>query len=58
MKKVQDDKMMLCATVNNYYNQGVMSTFKGISNIPNTIAGLYEKAVDQLNAAPTTKSAQ
>lgn len=58
MKRVQDDKLMLCATVNHYYNQGVMKTFDGISNLPNTIASLYDKAVDQLNAPPTSKSPQ
>lgn len=58
MKKVQDDKLMFFATANQYYNQGVINTFNGITNLPITIASLYDKAVNQLNAATTTKSLQ
>lgn len=53
MQKVQDDKLLLCATTNHYYNRGVINTFEGIVNLPKTIAGLYDKAVEQLNAAQT-----
>lgn len=53
MQKVQDGKLLLCATTNHYYNRGVINTFEGIVNLPKTIAGLYDKAVEQLNAAQT-----
>lgn len=53
VQKVQDDKLLLCATTNYYYNQGVINTFEALSNLPQTISGLYEQAVAQLNAAPT-----
>lgn len=56
VQKVQDDKLLLCATVNQYYNQGVMSTFSGVSNLPSTICGLYNKAVQQLNTPPAAAS--
>ncbi|XP_055315017.1 uncharacterized protein LOC129575427 [Sitodiplosis mosellana] len=61
VQKVQDDKLLLCATTNYYYNQGVISTFEALSNLPKTVGGLYDQAVAKLNSAaqtPDTKPAK
>lgn len=49
MQSIQDEKVMLCATTNYYYNQGVLKSFNAINNLPKTICGLYNQAVEQLN---------
>lgn len=52
VQTVRDDRLLLCATTNHYYNRGVLTTFDAISNLPQTICGLYDKAIDQLNIPP------
>ncbi|XP_031619777.1 uncharacterized protein LOC116338565 [Contarinia nasturtii] len=56
VQKVQDDKLMLCATTNHYYNQGVISTFEALTNLPKTVGSLYDEALKQLNTVQTPEA--